>query len=78
LPENLQKVRKNLFWTAILVLLWSCSPSEQELFDEGLKLMDTEQYQKAIEYFDRVLEKNPGHTSAQNAKGVALVPTAKI
>ena len=70
-------MRKNLFWTAILFLLLSCSPSEEELFDEGLKLMETEQYQKAIEYFDRVLEKNQGHTSAQNAKGVALFQQQK-
>jgi tetratricopeptide (TPR) repeat protein len=77
LPENLPKVRKNLFWMTILALIWSCSPSEEEIFDEGVRLMEDSQYQKAIEYFEGLLEKNPENTSAQNAKGVALFQQGK-
>jgi tetratricopeptide (TPR) repeat protein len=75
--QNLITVKKNLLWLMAVIAIWSCSPSEQELFDEGIKMMETEQYDKAIEFFDRTIEKNPSNTAAQNAKGVALFEQRK-
>jgi len=65
-------VKKYVIWVAFFVLFFGCSPSEQELFDEGIKLMESSQYQKSIEYFDKAIKKNPENTSAFNAKGVSL------
>lgn len=70
-------MRKYLIWSIAIFLAWSCSPSEQELFEEGVRLLESSQYQKSIEYFDRAIEKNPGFTAALNAKGVALFQQAK-
>lgn len=50
----------------------ACSPSEEELFGEGVARLEAQNYTEAVEYFDRVIEMNPEHTSAYNAKGVAL------
>jgi tetratricopeptide (TPR) repeat protein len=60
------------------ILLASCSPSEQELFEEGIKMMESGQLEKSIEFFDRVLEKNEANTAAYNAKGVALFQQKKF
>lgn len=70
-------MRNKSYWLLLLILLGACSPSEEELFDEGVRLMEASQYQKAIEYFDRVVDQNPQNTSAYNAKGVALFQQAK-
>lgn len=69
---------KNFFiWIAFAALILSCSPSEQELFDEGVKMLESNQYQQSIDYFDRVIQKNAENTSAYNAKGVALFQQGK-
>jgi tetratricopeptide (TPR) repeat protein len=65
-------VRKSIFLLLFLALIFSCSPSEQELLDEGIKLLEASEFEKSIEYFDRAIEKNANNTSALNAKGVAL------
>ncbi|PRY84980.1 tetratricopeptide repeat protein [Mongoliibacter ruber] len=65
-------MKKQLTGLFAILILISCSPSEEELFDEGVRKMESSEYQNAIEYFDRVLDKNPENTSAHNAKGVAL------
>lgn len=70
-------MRNSIFILGLLVLVFSCSPSEQELFDEGISLLESSQLEKSIEYFDRVIKKNPANTSAQNAKGVALFQLKK-
>lgn len=61
-------------FSAFIVLILSfvaCSPSEEELFGEGIARLDSQDYTEAISYFERVIEINPNHTSAHNAKGVA-------
>lgn len=70
-------MRKYLIWSMAIFFSWSCSPSGQELYEEGLRLLESSQYQKSIEYFDRAIEKNPSFTSALNAKGVALFQQVK-
>ncbi|RZS98708.1 TPR repeat protein [Cecembia calidifontis] len=70
-------MRKYLIWSLVIFMTWSCSPSAQELFEEGIRLLESSQYQKSIEYFDRALDKNPEFTSALNAKGVALFQQGK-
>ena len=57
--------------------LLSCSPSEEELLKAGMEKMDTESWNEAIEYFDRLLEVNPSNAQALNAKGVALFQQEK-
>lgn len=68
-----------LYFPILVVVLafFSCSPSEEELFQEGVNNLESSQYQKAIDYFDRVIDKNPEFTSAYNAKGVALFEQEK-
>ncbi|WP_373496076.1 tetratricopeptide repeat protein [Aquiflexum sp.] len=70
-------MKKQIYWLAFTALILSCSPSEQELFDEGIKLLEASQYQQSVSYFDRAIEKNPENTSALNAKGVALFQQGK-
>ncbi len=65
-----------MIWLCAIVLV-SCAPTEQELFDEGIKMMESEQPEKSIEFFDRVIEKNEENTAAYNAKGVALFQQKK-
>ncbi|HLW20827.1 MAG TPA: tetratricopeptide repeat protein [Cyclobacteriaceae bacterium] len=50
----------------------ACSPSEEELFQEGIDRLDRQNYTEAVEYMDRVIAINPDHTSAYNVKGVAF------
>ncbi len=59
-----------------MVIITACSPSEEELFQEGIARMDSQNYSEAIEYFDRVIAINPNHPSAHNAKGVAYFELA--
>jgi len=77
LPKIQNSVKKHFIWFALTVLILSCSPSEQELFDEGVKMLEASQYQQSITYFDKVIQKNPENTSAFNAKGVALFQQGK-
>ncbi len=55
----------------LIATVIACSPSEEELFEEGISQLESQNYTEAIKYFDRVIDTNPSHTSAQNAKGVA-------
>ena len=66
----------SLFFILITTFI-ACSPSEEELFNEGIVQLESQSYTEAIEYFDRVIEINPSHTSAQNAKGVAYFELRK-
>lgn len=65
-------MKKSIILLSALFLLFSCSPSEQELFDEGIKLMEAGQLDKSIGFFDRAIQKNEQFTAAYNAKGVAF------
>lgn len=55
----------------------ACSPSEEELLQEGINRLETQSYTQAVEYFDRVIGINPEHTTAHNAKGVAFFELRK-
>lgn len=70
-------MKKLFYWLVPILIIMSCSPSDEELFEEGIVKMEEGEYQKAIEYFDRALDKNPEYTSAYNAKGVALYQQEK-
>lgn len=70
-------MKLNLSLLFIILMMFSCSPSDEELFQEGVQNLESEQYQKSIEYFDRAIDKNPEYTSAYNAKGVALFQQEK-
>ena len=56
----------------ILITFLACSPSEEELFQEGIARLETQKFTEAVEYFDRTISMNPENTSAYNAKGVAF------
>ncbi|EOZ96775.1 Tetratricopeptide repeat family protein [Indibacter alkaliphilus LW1] len=70
-------MKNKLLWLFAITILLACSPSEEELFDEGIKMLESGEYQKSIEFMDRVIDKNPEHTSAYNAKGVAFYQQEK-
>nr|MBI1231988.1 tetratricopeptide repeat protein [Cytophagales bacterium] len=55
----------------LLFALVSCSPSPDELLTEGINHLKSGEYTKAIEYFDRVIEKDSANFAAWNVKGVA-------
>ncbi|WP_317174899.1 tetratricopeptide repeat protein [Pararhodonellum marinum] len=56
----------------ILVMAFgACSPTDEELFQEGVKELESGDYPKSISYFDRLIERDAQNTSALNAKGVA-------
>lgn len=63
--------KNHLLLLAMLTLVWSCNPSEDELFDAGITALESEDFTKSIEYFDRVTEENADNSAAWNAKGVA-------
>jgi tetratricopeptide (TPR) repeat protein len=67
------------FWLIALMAfgMLSCSPSEEELLLAGMEKMDAEAWVEAGEYFDRILDKNPNHAQALNAKGVSLFQQKK-
>ena len=55
-----------------------CSPSEEELVQEGILQMDAQNWSGAITLFDRALEINPENALALNAKGAALFQEEKF
>lgn len=67
------------FWFIALLAFGtlSCSPSEEELLQAGMEKMDAASWVEAGEYFDRILDKNPNHAQALNAKGVSLFQQKK-
>lgn len=65
-------VRKIVLLIVLLPILMGCSPSEEQLFDEGVQRLESQQFDQAVEYFDRLIEINPEHPSAYNARGVAF------
>lgn len=75
--KNPHTVRKSVLFVFLFAMIFACSPSEQELMDEGIKLLEASELEKSIEFFDRVLEKNANNTTALNAKGVALYQLKK-
>ena len=65
-------------WIFIALLgLFACGPSEEELVSEGISNMDSQNWDDAITYLDRALDKNPANARALNAKGVALFQLEK-
>ncbi len=55
----------------LFIGLLSCSPSPEELLQEGIDRMEVGEFKNAIEYFDRIIEQDSGSFSAWNVKGVA-------
>ena len=78
LPKIQNSVKKHIIWFLFIALILSCSPTEEELFNEGIKSLEDNQFEQSIGYFDRVIQKNPENTSAYNAKGVALFQQGKF
>ncbi|WP_236139498.1 tetratricopeptide repeat protein [Mongoliitalea daihaiensis] len=70
-------MKKQLLCWLSLIWLASCSPSADELFQEGIRHLEESDYQKAITYFDRAIDKQADFTSALNAKGIALIQLAQ-
>lgn len=60
-------------WGLFLLIagLYSCSPSPEELLQEGINQLEAGEFAKAISYFDRVIEQDSASFSAWNVKGVA-------
>lgn len=48
------------------------SENLDDLVDMGFKLEESEQYEEALIYFDKVLEQDPDHVVSLNEKGVVL------
>ncbi|NHE55670.1 tetratricopeptide repeat protein [Cyclobacterium plantarum] len=65
----------NIF--AFLLLLSACQPSAEDLFDAGVAALERQEYQQAIEYFDRVVQKEGDYPDAYNARGVAFFELEK-
>jgi len=63
---------KQYYIVLLIGLIFACSPSEDELFDQGILKLEASQYPEAIQYFERIIEKNPENSRALNAKGIAL------
>ena len=61
----------NIFIVLFLFIM-ACSPSEEQLFDEGIQRLESQQFDQAVDFFNRLIEINPEHQSAYNAKGVAF------
>ena len=55
----------------LIMGLLSCSPSPEELLQEGIIQLEAGEFEKAIAYFDRVIELDSGNFAAWNVKGVA-------
>lgn len=66
-------MKKQLVFWISLIWLASCSPSADELFQEGIRHLEDSEYQKAITFFDRAIDKHADFASALNAKGIALI-----
>ncbi len=77
MSEKLPKVRKLLILPLLIVMCWACAPSEQELYDAGIKELQSGNYTEAISYFDKVIAKNSENTAAHNARGVAFFELEK-
>lgn len=73
------KLMKKLWILGLLsVSLFACSPNEDDLLKAGIEKMDSQAWQDAIVSFDQLLEINPNHAQALNAKGVALFQQGKV
>ncbi|SHN01197.1 Tetratricopeptide repeat-containing protein [Cyclobacterium lianum] len=66
-----------LRFSLLLLLISSCQPSAEELFDAGVAALEKQEYNQAIEYFDRVIETEANFPSAYNARGVAFFELAQ-
>ena len=64
--------RKVNLFVVLFLILTACSPSEEKLFDEGIQRLESQRFDQAVDYFNRLIEINPEHPSAYNAKGVAF------
>lgn len=62
---------KFISFNLLVILVWACGPSEEQLFQAGIESLERGDFQKSIGYFDRLLGKNETHAAAWNAKGVA-------
>ena len=60
-----------LFFSSILVYAES-QIDNSELFENGVQAIKAHDYEKAIEYFDKILETDPNNFMALNNKGAAL------
>ena len=72
LSKKFKIVRKYSLFLIPVIIFIACSPSEEELFNEGVARLEEQKFKEAVEYFDRLIAEYPQNTSAHNAKGVAL------
>jgi len=69
---------KYLYFIFISLLLFSCGTSDTELVEIARKKLDEQDYEKALEYADKAIEKNAKNPVAYNVKGVALFELKKF
>jgi tetratricopeptide (TPR) repeat protein len=69
---------KRYFGILLIAFTLACSPSEEELFEQGILKLEASQYPDAVQLFDRIIEKNPKNSRALNAKGIALYQQKKF
>ncbi|MCC5939073.1 MAG: tetratricopeptide repeat protein [Lunatimonas sp.] len=64
---------RNIFWLSAVSLLWlfSCSPSPDKLFNEGVKALEAGDFEKAVSFLGRSVEADDSQSRAWNAMGVA-------
>lgn len=56
----------------LVLAMMGCVPSQEELLQEGINQLEAGEFEKAIGYFDRVIEVDSGSFAAWNIKGVAF------
>ncbi|WP_154856655.1 tetratricopeptide repeat protein [Cyclobacterium xiamenense] len=57
---------------ALFLLLASCQPSVEELFQAGVTSLEEQNYEESIAYLDRLVEKDSSHAAAWNVRGIAF------
>ncbi len=60
----------NIF-NLLLLILFGCSPSEEELMKAARNKMEAESYEEAIKYLDKATSSNNSNLTAFNMRGVA-------
>jgi tetratricopeptide (TPR) repeat protein len=71
-------MHRNIWNSIVLLFLFtSCQPSSEELFEAAIGALENEDFDTAIDYLDRLVEKDTAHASAWNARGVIFFQTGK-
>jgi tetratricopeptide (TPR) repeat protein len=79
IPTSLVDIGASLFRThaqyivlGLIAILWLFRDKRKDLYKRGTRLISENKYEKAIETFDRAIEKEPGNYRAWLMRGYAL------